>query len=218
MAALILQPEQPLTIAPGEDAALALLVLNADLTPHPVITYDEVLLELYTSGRPRLSFSTGSPSLDPALRVLGRGSTTRFALTADATLNRFTRVAHGWAPGTELRIVSGTPPAPLVLNTPYYLVTVNADDFQLAATVGGAPIDITTAGVSILATVPTTPANRIYGVLQAPDLLRIPPGDIDFVISLRRNVAEGFPNGQRLRARSTGVGRLLSLPAPNSSF
>lgn len=70
-------------------------------------------------------------------------------VTADATTNAFTLGEHGF----ELdHVVSfraeagGSLPAPLAAGTDYYVVPVNHYLFKVAATAGGATIDLTTAG------------------------------------------------------------------------
>lgn len=41
---------------------------------------------------------------------------------------------------------TGSFPSPLVINTPYFIVNVSGTSFQLSATSGGSPINITNAG------------------------------------------------------------------------
>ena len=50
---------------------------------------------------------------------------------------------HGWSDGTTIVFFNGTPPAPLVEGTTYYVRDATTDSFKVAATVGGAPINLT---------------------------------------------------------------------------
>lgn len=65
----------------------------------------------------------------------------------DTSGNSFTSAGHGRQNGDTLYIASSNAmPAPLDEDTVYYVVGATTDTFQLAATLGGAAIDITTAG------------------------------------------------------------------------
>jgi hypothetical protein len=67
--------------------------------------------------------------------------------TATAATNVCAATAHGLLAGQKARVSSsGTLPAPLLADTDYWLVSVNANDFKLAATKGGSEIDITSTG------------------------------------------------------------------------
>lgn len=69
---------------------------------------------------------------------------------ADDTANTIEITAHGLADDDAVAFypgASGTLPAPLVATATYYVVNATTDDFQLAATPGGAVIDLTTAGL-----------------------------------------------------------------------
>ena len=67
----------------------------------------------------------------------------------DTSGNRFRADGHDYENGMIIRLgmMAGTPPAPLTTNVDYYVVGVlrdgTGDWFQVAATNGGAPIDIT---------------------------------------------------------------------------
>jgi len=69
-------------------------------------------------------------------------------VSADATTNAFTLDVHGFALNDELtfRTDGGALPSPLVAATTYFAKPVTEYSFQVAATAGGAAIDITTAG------------------------------------------------------------------------
>lgn len=52
-------------------------------------------------------------------------------------------VAHGYADTQKIVFFNGTPPAPLVEGTVYFVRDATADTFKVAATAGGAAIDLT---------------------------------------------------------------------------
>lgn len=67
--------------------------------------------------------------------------------TADATANTGTSNGHGLLNGQKARVTTtGVLPAPLAAGTDYFLVGVNTNTWQFAATLGGAAIDLTTDG------------------------------------------------------------------------
>lgn len=69
--------------------------------------------------------------------------------TADVSTDTITRTAHGLANGTKVSFsVLGTVTG-VSLNTIYYVVNAATDTFQVAATVGGAAIDLTGTGGSV---------------------------------------------------------------------
>jgi hypothetical protein len=80
--------------------------------------------------------------------VFGIAKTIKAAFTANATTNTFTAVAHGLANGDKVQLTNsgGALPTGLSLLTSYYVISVTADTFQLAATPDGAAIDISDAG------------------------------------------------------------------------
>ena len=54
-------------------------------------------------------------------------------------------VAHGFADTAKITFFNGTPPAPLVEGTVYFVRDATADTFKVAATSGGVAIDLTSA-------------------------------------------------------------------------
>lgn len=59
----------------------------------------------------------------------------------------WTHNGHGLVAGNQVKLVTtGTLPAPFAVGTIYYIVNPTTNDFQLAVTLGGAPIQYTTAG------------------------------------------------------------------------
>ena len=87
-----------------------------------------------------------SPILMPVQAV------TKFSISAvNTTTNKLTAAGHGRSVGNVVYVtagVGGVLPAPLVESTAYYVESVSGDDVTLAATEGGAAIDITTAGTA----------------------------------------------------------------------
>lgn len=78
-----------------------------------------------------------SPILDPF----------EVSQAATAVGNVFTAAAHNLTQGQRVEMkTSGTLPAPLTINTPYYVIVIDSGHFSLAATAGGPAIALTTAG------------------------------------------------------------------------
>ena len=75
---------------------------------------------------------------------------TQVPFTADPALDTIQDVGHGLAAGQLVVVASsgtGTLPGGLAAGTAYYVVDPTADTFKLAATSGGAPLDLTDSGV-----------------------------------------------------------------------
>lgn len=68
----------------------------------------------------------------------------------NATTDVFTCPAHGFLTNATITIYGDTMPTGLTEGATYYAVNVTTDTFQVAATSGGAPIDVTTIGGSAL--------------------------------------------------------------------
>jgi hypothetical protein len=71
------------------------------------------------------------------------GSTPKNYVAVPST-DKIVSTAHGWA-DTQKIIFSETPPAPLVEGVIYFVRDSATDDFKVAATAGGAAIDLTAA-------------------------------------------------------------------------
>lgn len=82
-------------------------------------------------------------------------------VTVDATSNAITLAAHGLSLDDELRFsLEGDPilggpatslPSPLSATTLYYAIPVGGDMFKVSTSAGGAAVDITSAGVGVVA-------------------------------------------------------------------
>lgn len=86
------------------------------------------------------------------LWIWGECGQTPQAFAADATTDQFTVPAHGYADSTPVFLALGSEavPAPLVAGTVYYVRDAAADTFKLAATAGGAALNLTAAGSGFL--------------------------------------------------------------------
>lgn len=73
------------------------------------------------------------------------GGATPFNFMAVPSSDTIYAVAHGLVNNTKVTFFNGSPPGPLVEGTVYFVVNAATDTFQVAATLGGAAIDLTTA-------------------------------------------------------------------------
>jgi len=86
-------------------------------------------------------------------------STTKTITAVDTATETVTSNAHGYANGTPIQIAATTTiPAGLLALTTYYVVGATANTFQFSLTVGGAAINITSAGAGTITT------NQVYSV------------------------------------------------------
>jgi hypothetical protein len=77
----------------------------------------------------------------------------RLAPSASAATNAFMLDQHGFPLNEPLTLRAeggGALPAPLVAGVTYYAIPLNESSFSVAATVGGAAIDLTTNGVRVV--------------------------------------------------------------------
>jgi hypothetical protein len=73
-----------------------------------------------------------------------------FTVAATAATDLLAAASHKMPYGTRLRFTTtDTLPAGLALATDYYMVSVNANDFKVSLTPGGAAVDITDAGTGV---------------------------------------------------------------------
>jgi len=66
----------------------------------------------------------------------------------DVVADTVRSLAHGYTNGQSVVFYGDTVPSPLTEGTIYYVVNTATDTFQIAASVGGSPIGLTTAGGS----------------------------------------------------------------------
>lgn len=81
---------------------------------------------------------------DNGIALSGTGS----VASADPATDLLSDTAHGLSAGSQVRFFAGSPPAPLVGGTTYFVIAdgLGADVFKLSATLGGAAINITATG------------------------------------------------------------------------
>jgi hypothetical protein len=86
-------------------------------------------------------------------------STTKTITAVNTATETVTSNAHGYANGTPIQIAATTTiPAGLSALTTYYVVGATTNTFQFSLTVGGAAIDITSAGAGTITT------NQVYSL------------------------------------------------------
>lgn len=81
----------------------------------------------------------------------------RRCAAASASTDTFELDGHGFETDTELVFRAegnGSLPAPLVAGTTYYAIRLSESTFKVAATSGGAAIDLTASGTSVLVATP----------------------------------------------------------------
>ena len=95
------------------------------------------------------TITTGNTaSLVAGMQVTGTGSplSSPVAVTFQDTGDTVTLVAHGLENGDEVSFAAITSTTGLALNTIYYIVNKTTDTFQVASTIGGSPLPLTTDG------------------------------------------------------------------------
>lgn len=85
----------------------------------------------------------GSPSQLIGMFALGGAEKEMISVVLGSPGGRLRVPAHGYSNGDKVVFYGGTPPAPLVEGTVYYVVGAATDDFEVAATAGGASIPLT---------------------------------------------------------------------------
>lgn len=140
--------------------------INADQGPNPVtdelgwqgiqmmtqINLDQELSLLYATYNLPVDNTTAARTrgIDEAItsnRVSGREAAKD--AVADATADDITVTAHGYTDGDQVFFTATTLPGGLAADTRYWVINATANDFQVAATEGGAAIDITSAGTAV---------------------------------------------------------------------
>lgn len=72
-----------------------------------------------------------------------------YSVTADGGTDLITLASHGFAANQKVVLSGSVPPGGLSFATTYYVITDTSNTFKLAATSGGAAIDITSSGTSV---------------------------------------------------------------------
>lgn len=136
-----------------------------------VVNFNSLLakldLDAAVAAVPIVSISTGST---PTITV----KNLNFApADVDTGTETITITAHGFINGQKVRFVSsGTLPAGLTANTDVFIVGATANTFQVSATLGGAPINLTSIGTG------THTVFRFHN-LSAGDFVTISGSDCD---------------------------------------
>lgn len=87
--------------------------------------------------------------------------------TADSASDFLTSTAHGYANGDQVMFAPGSLPTPLAVDTVYYVRNSATNNFKVAATPGGAAIDITTNGSGTLKVWKNDPATGVDPVFPS---------------------------------------------------
>ena len=96
---------------------------------------------------------------------------TTSGLTIDASTDRITHTAHGFADNTPIFLYNLSGGAGLTNNTTYFVRNSTANDYQVSATTGGAAINITTNGtVDVCRAFGTTSSAWIHKTGNLPAL------------------------------------------------
>ena len=199
-------------------ANLALLFMATDAEPHTQAA-------LVASAGDTFAFTVGTTSsADRWYPVTVNGSRVRVmtslavavapavAVVADATGDKITETAHGRLAGDAVLIGGTAAPAGLTLGGIYYVTSPTTNDYKLAASAGGAPIDLTTAGTAVtvrkvlvegtdVETDPVLGAVRfiakqtttVYPIVTAPAIAA--PGDPGYMYGLKpleQPIQEGY--------------------------
>lgn len=99
---------------------------------------------------------------------------------SDATPGVVTKSAHGLNVGDEVFFTTtGALPSPLAVNNPYFVIAagLDANDFEVSATLGGAAINTTTTGSGTHTCYKVTPFPNVTAgdaVWQTPDVINLP--------------------------------------------
>ena len=109
-----------------------------------------------------------------------------------ATSDVCTSTAHGFANGAGVMVSSaGVLPAPLLPEVQYFIRDVTTDTFKLAATSGGAAVDVTTAGTGVHS-VFLSPKSTFYPVDFERELFILPISAAQFRIKTTLELQAGI--------------------------
>ncbi|MGE3681953.1 MAG: packaged DNA stabilization protein [Bdellovibrionales bacterium] len=118
----------------------------------------------------------------------------------DTSTDVITKTAHGLVTGLKVRVTTiGTLPAPLAVDTDYYVIRVDDDNFQLASSLANAvsstQINITDTGGSTMTVRPQI-ASTVTGIKFT---------DIDFTSNTIMKASHGFTEGVEVRVLASGL-------------
>ncbi len=91
---------------------------------------------------------TAYAGCDKSQATCGAPLATAQTFTADATTDTLTAAKHGYISGNAVRLTNtgGALPTPLIAGLDYYVINPAINSYQLALTIGGTAINITTTG------------------------------------------------------------------------
>lgn len=90
--------------------------------------------------------NTSGIEIGQQVTAVGTSTTTPAAVTLTDATDLVTRTAHGLQNDDEISFAAITTTTGLVINTIYYVINATTDTFQVAATLGGAALPLTTNG------------------------------------------------------------------------
>ena len=134
----------------------------------------------------------------------------RLAGSADVSADTFTLGVHGFADDDELTFrvdTGGSLPSPLVAGTTYYAVVTSESVFQVAASAGGAAIDLTTAGAGVIVSTPLPITACITWASRMVD---------DMLVGHAVPLSAPYPTIVRAVTAELAAGRLLALAGAKS--
>lgn len=104
-----------------------------------------------TAGSTTITMAS-TTGITAGMQVTGIGTplTTPIAVTFQDSGDTVTLVAHGLSNGDEVSFAAITSTTGIIINKIYYVVNAAADTFQVAATLGGAALSLTTDGSGTL--------------------------------------------------------------------
>jgi hypothetical protein len=112
----------------------------------PSMTYEKQI----SSRSPLVHIKMDKTNYD-ALTVSSTNSVTKTVTSINVNTDFITKNTHGLSNGNVIKFKSTKLlPQPLAVNTTYYVVNKTTDTFQVSATSGGSPIDITTPETGVL--------------------------------------------------------------------
>ena len=116
--------------------------------------------------------------------TLPNGANSKAIGTVDTTANTLVVTSHGWSANQQVRLGSeyDTLPTPLKQGVTYYVIVTDANTIQLAATSGGAAIDLTSAGITALRII-AWPTTGNYITVRSASYTSLPPEGIQVTSS-----------------------------------
>ena len=122
-----------------------------------------------TSGNTAISYTSLTRSAGSTGNFVTANSSS--GVTANATTDTITAAASAVMANGSIVTLGGTAPAGLTAGTQYFVVNASGNTYQLATTLGGLPIDFTSAGTNVTQTV-----TGINGTLNKISIAGLPTG------------------------------------------